>query len=187
MASRSPCSSPRTTVQAPQSPSAQPSFVPVLPRSSRRKLRTIFVGAIWRTAVISPFNTKERLSLAAGGICGLDGMGDGSLRSKTAFAPQVTQADGVLSRMVRWLYAFNTQRRGANKYCNVGVLPCLSRLNRIELITIFCLSHTSFHQLLSPPVPTHGTGAAKQSWPCTPAMAAGLTEHVWTLREVMRC
>ena len=33
--------------------------------------------------------------------------------------------------------------------------------------------------------PTHGTGSAKRWQPRTPAMAAGLTEHVWTLREVL--
>ena len=64
-----------TTVQAPQSPSAQPSFVPVLPRSSRRKLSTILVGLISRTAVTSPFNAKWILLLAAGGLCVIDGMG----------------------------------------------------------------------------------------------------------------
>jgi hypothetical protein len=32
---------------------------------------------------------------------------------------------------------------------------------------------------------THGTGAAKRWQPRTPAMAAGLTDHVWTLREVL--
>jgi hypothetical protein len=28
-------------------------------------------------------------------------------------------------------------------------------------------------------------GSAKQWQPCTPAMAAGLTDRVWTLREVL--
>src|SRR6266567_755777 len=49
----------------------------------------------------------------------------------------------------------------------------------------FCLPHTSLRQPLAQPEPTHGTGSAKQWRPCTPAMAAGLTEHVWTLREVL--
>jgi hypothetical protein len=38
---------------------------------------------------------------------------------------------------------------------------------------------------LPQPLPTNGTGSAKQWRPRTPAMAAGLTEHVWTLREVL--
>jgi hypothetical protein len=37
---------------------------------------------------------------------------------------------------------------------------------------------------LPQPLPTHGTGSAKQWRPQTPAMAAGLTDQVWTLREV---
>jgi hypothetical protein len=49
----------------------------------------------------------------------------------------------------------------------------------------FCLPHTSLRQLLSQPEPTKGSGSAKTWRPCTPAMAAGLTDHVWTLREVL--
>jgi IS1 family transposase len=49
----------------------------------------------------------------------------------------------------------------------------------------FCLPHVSLRQPLPQPVPTNGTGSAKQWRPCTPAMAAGLTDHVWTLREVL--
>src|SRR5207302_9708297 len=49
----------------------------------------------------------------------------------------------------------------------------------------FCLPHTSLRQPLPLPEPTYGSGSAKQWRPCTPAMAAGLTDHVWTLREVL--
>jgi len=49
----------------------------------------------------------------------------------------------------------------------------------------FCLPHASVRQPLPQPEPTNGTGSAKQWRPCTPAMAAGLTDHVWTLREVL--
>ena len=49
----------------------------------------------------------------------------------------------------------------------------------------FCLPHASLRQPLPQPEPTNGTGSAKQWQPQTPAMAAGLTEHVWTLREVL--
>jgi IS1 family transposase len=49
----------------------------------------------------------------------------------------------------------------------------------------FCLPHASLRQPLPQPVPTKGTGSAKQWRPCTPAMAAGLTDRVWTLREVL--
>jgi hypothetical protein len=49
----------------------------------------------------------------------------------------------------------------------------------------FCLPHTSLRQPLPLPEPTNGTGSAKRWQPQTPAMAAGLTNHVWTLREVL--
>jgi len=49
----------------------------------------------------------------------------------------------------------------------------------------FCLSHASLRQPLPQPQRTNGTGSATQWRPCTPAMAAGLTDHVWTLREVL--
>jgi len=49
----------------------------------------------------------------------------------------------------------------------------------------FCLPHSSLRKPLLQPKPTNGTGSAKQWRPCTPAMAAGLTDRVWTLREVL--
>jgi IS1 family transposase len=49
----------------------------------------------------------------------------------------------------------------------------------------FCLPHASLRLPLLQPEPTHGNGSAKQWRPRTPAMAAGLTDHVWTLREVL--
>ena len=48
----------------------------------------------------------------------------------------------------------------------------------------FCLPHASLRQALPQPEPTHGMGSTKQWRPCTPAMRAGLTDRVWTLREV---
>jgi IS1 family transposase len=49
----------------------------------------------------------------------------------------------------------------------------------------FCLPHASVRLPLPQPEPTNGSGSARQWRPCTPAMAAGLTDHVWTLREVL--
>jgi IS1 family transposase len=49
----------------------------------------------------------------------------------------------------------------------------------------FCLPHASVRQPVPQPVHTHGTGSATQWRPCTPALAAGLTDHIWTLREVL--
>jgi IS1 family transposase len=49
----------------------------------------------------------------------------------------------------------------------------------------FYLPHASLRQPVPQPVHTNGTGSTTQWRPCTPAMAAGLTDHVWTLREVL--
>src|SRR5207249_1267999 len=46
----------------------------------------------------------------------------------------------------------------------------------------FCLPHASLRVPLLQSEPTHGTGSAKRWQPRTPAMAAGLTDPVWTLR-----
>jgi len=50
----------------------------------------------------------------------------------------------------------------------------------------FVLSHASLRLPLAEPMTTTGSGSAKLWQPRTPAMAAGLTDHVWTLKEVLR-
>ena len=47
----------------------------------------------------------------------------------------------------------------------------------------FVLPHASLRLPL--PKPIYGTGAVKQWQPRTPAMAAALTDHIWSLREVL--
>jgi hypothetical protein len=42
------------------------------------------------------------------------------------------------------------------------------------------LPHARLRQPLLTPEPTNVTGSAQVWRPCTPAMAAGLTDHVWT-------
>jgi IS1 family transposase len=49
----------------------------------------------------------------------------------------------------------------------------------------FVLPHASLRQPLSVPEPTNGRGSTKLWRPCTPAMAVGLTDHVWSLTEVL--
>ena len=49
----------------------------------------------------------------------------------------------------------------------------------------FVLPHASLRQALGEPKATNSSGSAKM-WPLrTPAMAAGLTDHVWSLKEVL--
>jgi IS1 family transposase len=49
----------------------------------------------------------------------------------------------------------------------------------------FVLPHASLRQPLQVPESANGSGSAKVWRPCTPAMAGGLTDHVWTLQEVL--
>jgi len=49
----------------------------------------------------------------------------------------------------------------------------------------FVLPHASLRQALAEPIPTSGTGSVKVWRPWTPAMAAGLADHVWSLKEVL--
>ena len=50
----------------------------------------------------------------------------------------------------------------------------------------FVLPHANLRQPWAEPVRTYGTGSAQGWRPWTPAMAAGLTDHVWTLKDVLR-
>jgi IS1 family transposase len=49
----------------------------------------------------------------------------------------------------------------------------------------FVVPHASLRQPLLRPQPTHGRGSVKVWRPCTPAMAAGVTDHGWSLKEVL--
>ena len=49
----------------------------------------------------------------------------------------------------------------------------------------FCLPHASLHQACAEPLVSDGRGSAKRWRPCTPALAAGLADHVWSLKEVL--
>jgi IS1 family transposase len=49
----------------------------------------------------------------------------------------------------------------------------------------FVLPHASLRQPLLIPEVTSGRGSVKVWRPCTPAMAAGLTDHVWSLKKVL--
>jgi hypothetical protein len=49
----------------------------------------------------------------------------------------------------------------------------------------FVLPHASFRQALVEPIPPNGSGSAKLWQPQSPAMAAGVTDHIWTVKEVL--
>jgi len=48
-----------------------------------------------------------------------------------------------------------------------------------------CLPHLSLRQALPIPEPTRGNGSPRKWRPVTPAMAAGMTDHVWTTAELL--
>lgn len=49
----------------------------------------------------------------------------------------------------------------------------------------FVLPHAGLRQALSEPEPTNGTGSPRVWRPCTPALAAKLTDRGWSLKEVL--
>lgn len=49
----------------------------------------------------------------------------------------------------------------------------------------FCLPHLSLRGELPTPEPTRGHGSPRRWRPVTPAMAAGMTDHVWTTAELL--
>jgi len=49
----------------------------------------------------------------------------------------------------------------------------------------FCLPHESLRAELPRPERTRGSGSPRKWRPVTPAMAAGMTDHVWSTRELL--
>src|SRR5499427_9419941 len=74
--------------------------------------------------------------------------------------------------------------RRVNTLCQ-GEVGLRDQLVLFQIYHNFVLPHASLRQPLPQPMPTNGTGSAKQCRPWTPAMAAGLTDHVWSLKEVL--
>jgi IS1 family transposase/transposase-like protein len=61
----------------------------------------------------------------------------------------------------------------------------LGRLRLVMGYYNFCLPHLSLRETLPKPMPTKGNGSPKKWMPRTPAMAAGITDHVWTVGEFL--
>jgi hypothetical protein len=74
--------------------------------------------------------------------------------------------------------------RRVNTLCQ-GVDGLRQQVGVYQVYDNFCLPHSSLRQPLLVPEATNGTGSAKHWRPCTPALAAGVTDHVWTLYEVL--
>jgi len=74
--------------------------------------------------------------------------------------------------------------RRVNTLCQ-GEAGLRDQLALCQVSHNFVLPHASLRQPLLIPQPTNGRGSAKVGRPCTPAMAAGVTDHVWSLTEVL--
>jgi IS1 family transposase len=74
--------------------------------------------------------------------------------------------------------------RRVNTLCQ-GEAGLQQQLVLFQVYHNFVLPHASLRQALATPMATNGKGSAKVWWPCTPAMAAGLTDQVWSLKEVL--
>jgi IS1 family transposase len=49
----------------------------------------------------------------------------------------------------------------------------------------FCWAHGGLRQKITPPIPTKGSGSPKKWQQVTPTMAIGVTDHQWTLEELL--
>ena len=74
--------------------------------------------------------------------------------------------------------------RRVNTLCQ-GEKGLLDQMMLFQVYHNFVLPHASLRQRLPLPEATNSSGSAKLWRPCTPAMAAGLTDHVWSLKEVL--
>jgi IS1 family transposase len=74
--------------------------------------------------------------------------------------------------------------RRVNTLCQ-GEDNLLDQLGLFQVSHNRVLPHASLRQPLLIPEVTNGRGSARVWRPCTPARAAGLTDRVWTLREVL--
>jgi hypothetical protein len=74
--------------------------------------------------------------------------------------------------------------RRVNTLCQ-GEAGLRDQLVLFQVYHNFVLPHASLRQALDEPMPTPRMSSARVWRPCTPAMAAGVTDHVWSLKEVL--
>ena len=74
--------------------------------------------------------------------------------------------------------------RRVNTLCQ-GEAGLRDQLALFQVYHNFILPHARLRQACAEPLVSNGHGSAKRWRPCTPALAAGLTDHVWSLKEVL--
>jgi hypothetical protein len=118
------------------------------------------------------------------------------VKHRVVFGPRLA----IEQMLARWGWTINTAfverlnldirqyvaaiGRRVNTLCQ-GEVGLRDQLVLFQVYHNFVLPHASLRQPLPAPEVTNGRGSAKVWRPCTPAMAAGLTDHVWSLKEVL--
>ena len=74
--------------------------------------------------------------------------------------------------------------RRVNTLCQ-GEAGLRDQLALFQVYHNFGLPHTSLRQPVLIPKATNDSGSVRLGRPCTPAMAARLTDHVWSLKEAL--
>src|SRR5215510_16057695 len=74
--------------------------------------------------------------------------------------------------------------RRVNTLCQ-GEMGLRDQLGLFQVYHNFVLPHASLRQRLLGPEVSNGRDSTKLWRPCTPAMVAGVTDHVWSLKEVL--
>jgi hypothetical protein len=74
--------------------------------------------------------------------------------------------------------------RRVNTRCQ-GEASVLDQVVLFQVYHNFVCPHASLRQPLRVPAVTNGSGSARVWRPDTPAMAAGLSDHGWSLKEVL--
>jgi IS1 family transposase/transposase-like protein len=82
----------------------------------------------------------------------------------------------LLSRLHRKTSCFSKKRAYLSYHLHLGLA-----------YYHFCRSHIGLRERLAEPVPTRGNGSPKLWTHRTPAMAAALTDHVWSIQELLMC
>jgi hypothetical protein len=74
--------------------------------------------------------------------------------------------------------------RRVNTLCQ-GEAGVRDQLALFQVYHNVVLPHASLRQPVLIPEATNDSASVRSGRPCTPAMAAGLTDHVWSLTEVL--
>jgi hypothetical protein len=148
-------------------------------RGPRRQPRWMPLPALLSAQVVKSSRRRRRVGVTHRVVCGArlameQRLARGGWTIKTAFVARlhldIRQGVAAIGRRVNTLWQ--------------GAAGWQDRLGLFQVYHNFVFPHASLRQRWPFPEATSGRGAAKGWRPCTPAMAAGLTDQVWSLKEV---